>query len=93
MLAAPAPNPFRTTTVIRFAAPRRGRASLRFYDVAGRLVRTLHDGWLEAGQHVRVWDRRNEQGGMSRAGVYFYRFDADGVEGTRSVVRKAALID
>jgi len=93
MLAAPAPNPFRTACAIRFSSPRSGQASLRLYDIAGRQVRSLHEGPLAAGPHVRVWDGRDDRGARSRAGVYFYRFEVESAEGTRRVVRRAVLVD
>jgi hypothetical protein len=77
-LAAAAPNPFRTVTAIGFSLPRPGRVSLKIYDLSGRMVRTLQDGPLTAGRHVRVWDRRGEGGGLMRSGVYFGRLEADG---------------
>lgn len=37
------PNPFAARTTLRYTLPRRGRAVLRIYDLAGRPVRTLVD--------------------------------------------------
>ena len=77
-LAQAAPNPFRTATAIGFALPQPGRVSLRIYDLTGRLVRTLQNGPLAAGRHVRVWDRRGDGGGLMRSGVYFSRLESNG---------------
>jgi flagellar hook assembly protein FlgD len=82
-----APNPFRPATTIRFDLPRRGPVSLRVYDVAGRLVRSLVDGSpLEAGRHEAVWDGRNESGRSVGAGLYFYRLQAGSLSETRRMV-------
>jgi hypothetical protein len=70
------PNPFRRSSTIRFALPAGAVVSLRIYDVAGRLVRTLVHGRVEAGTHQRVWDGRDDRGALSQAGVYFYRLDS-----------------
>src|SRR5262245_41958106 len=43
------PNPFSQATRIRFALPHSDRVSLRVYDTRGGLVRTLADGFLQAG--------------------------------------------
>ncbi|HMB71408.1 MAG TPA: CRTAC1 family protein, partial [bacterium] len=43
-----APNPFGSSTEVRFELPRPGRVRLRVYDVVGRRVRTLLDGPREA---------------------------------------------
>jgi subtilisin family serine protease len=70
------PNPFRATTAIRFALPANGRVSLQVFDVAGRLVSTLADGELPAGEHVVDWSGRNQYGEAMPIGMYFYRLIA-----------------
>ncbi len=86
--APAAPNPFRGSTRIAFSLPTRERVALRLYDVAGRLVRTLEDGELEAGAHARMWDRRTERGAMARSGVYFARL----VVGARVLGQKVVVL-
>jgi subtilisin family serine protease len=70
------PNPFVRTSMIRFSLPASGIARLKIYDIAGRVVRTLVDGPLQAGMHQRVWDGRAGHGGRALAGVYFARLEA-----------------
>jgi len=77
-LSPSAPNPFTSSTLVAFALPAAGRVSLRLYDVAGRLVRTLEEGELPAGNHTRVWNRRTDRGTTAAPGVYFYRLEAGG---------------
>ncbi len=78
VFAPTAPNPFRVSTKVSFSMPRAGHASLKLYDVAGRLVRTLEDSDLPAGSHSRVWDRKTERGTVATSGLYFYRLEVDG---------------
>ena len=52
------------------------RASL--FDVQGRLVRTLHDGALAAGDHVIGWDGRRSGGAAAASGVYWLRVQSEG---------------
>ena len=80
------PNPFNPRTEIVFSLPRDGRASLKVFDVAGRLVRTLIDGDLTAGEHVAVWNGETDAGGRAASGVYFYRVDAGGESSTRKMM-------
>jgi endonuclease I len=82
-----APNPFRPATTIRFDLPRRASVSLRVFDVAGRLVRSLVDGSsLEPGRHEAAWDGHDESGRAAGAGLYFYRLQAGTLGETRRMV-------
>ena len=73
-----APNPFAESVEIRFVVPREGRASVRIFDVAGRLVRSVLDERLPAGARVATWDGRTGEGRPAPAGVYFTRIETDG---------------
>ena len=67
------PNPFNPTTEISFAVPDGGaNVSLRIYDVTGRLVRTLVDGFEPAGTQAVTWFGKNDQGRPVASGVYYY---------------------
>lgn len=68
------PNPFNPTTLIRFDLPIPQHMNLQIFDVTGRLIRTLiHDSHIEAGQHIIMWDGRDDSGRSVVSGVYFYR--------------------
>ncbi|MGQ0721679.1 MAG: T9SS type A sorting domain-containing protein, partial [Candidatus Eiseniibacteriota bacterium] len=83
-----APNPVEgATTRISFAVPRATHATLRVYDVGGRLVATLLDGNVESGVHSIEWNGHNGGEKAVSSGVYFYRLQADGKEATRKLVR------
>jgi subtilisin-like proprotein convertase family protein len=82
------PNPFNPMTTIRFDLPRRGQVSLRIYDVAGRLVRTLVDGEMPAAQHSVVWDGNDQTGRRQASGVYYYRLVTD----ERMATKKMMLV-
>jgi hypothetical protein len=71
-----APNPFATSTTVRLSLKDPGRVSLKIHNVAGELVRTLHDGVLHAGVHDIVWDGRGEDGVPAAAGSYTYTMRA-----------------
>lgn len=79
LLHAACPNPFNPQTRIAFEMPRAGRATLRVYDLAQRLVATLIDGeTLEAGPHAVDWLGRDLQGRPCASGLYFYRLETAG---------------
>ena len=75
------PNPFRRETALRFTLPETGRVELRLYDVAGKLVQTLVDGVLPAGEHGVMLRAQGMDSGM-----YFARLRVGGVMMSRSVV-------
>jgi hypothetical protein len=66
------PNPFNPDTRIRFSLPVPSHAKLTVYNVLGRHVSTLADGYFEAGTHTVTWNAA----GIS-SGVYFYRVETD----------------
>lgn len=64
------PNPFNPATTISYEIPEGagGSATLRVYDLAGRVVSTLLDGAVEPGSHALRFDARD-----LASGSYFYR--------------------
>jgi hypothetical protein len=68
-----APNPFASSTAIRFSIPADGNTEVSAYDVQGRLVRRIHQGALTAGMHALPWDGLDDAGREVRSGIYFIR--------------------
>lgn len=69
------PNPLNPTGVFRFATTRPGIARIRLYDVQGRLIRTLVDRQLPAGDQEVFFDGRDRDGRSLASGVYFARIE------------------
>jgi hypothetical protein len=68
------PNPFNPTTKISFVVPDGGsNVSLRIYDLNGRLVRTLVNGYESSGTHTVSWFGKDDQGQPVSSGTYFYQ--------------------
>jgi len=77
------PSPFRLRTRIAYDLPARSRVHLSIYDVDGRQVRRLADGWQDAGRYSLSWDGRDMKGRTCPTGVYFCSLkteDRDAVE-------------
>jgi V8-like Glu-specific endopeptidase len=86
-LHAAIPNPFSGGTALGFDLRSGGQATLRIYDLAGRLVATLADGEFPAQtRHVAVWDGTDREGRPAGSGIYFARLDAEGVTRTQKLV-------
>jgi hypothetical protein len=77
-LGEPAPNPFTSRTLIRFAMPASQPVQVAVFDIRGHRVRVLADGVMPAGQHEVGWDGRDMQGGALASGTYFVRLQSGG---------------
>jgi hypothetical protein len=67
------PNPFNASTLIEFAVREGGYARLEVYDILGRNVATLVDGFVPAGRSQAVWNGTDARGNTLSSGIYFYR--------------------
>ncbi len=79
------PNPFNSTTTIKYTIPLITSMSLQVFDINGRLIETLVDGILPAGMQRVVWDA----GGFG-GGVYFVRMRDE--EGRMNGMWKVVLV-
>ncbi len=83
-LAQNYPNPFNPTTNITFNVPAPGGyVSLNVYNMLGEKVRTLVDGYMQAGSHAAVFDGANLP-----SGAYIYSLETK----KGSIYRKMVLI-
>jgi hypothetical protein len=80
-LHAPHPNPFNPTTTLQFDLTQSGMTNLSVYDVAGRLVTTLANGWRSAGRHEFSFDGN----GLS-SGIYLVSLTAGGFRTTEKMI-------
>ena len=72
-----APNPFSTTTTIRYYLYEEGVADLRVYDVNGREVAVLVDDFREANR----WYQTTFDATGLASGMYYYRLRIEGFSG------------
>ena len=83
------PNPSLGDLTASFTLPRAvPRAELVVFDPAGRRVRTLVHGGLDAGEHRIVWDGRADDGTRAPAGIFFIRLDTS----VGSVARRVLML-
>ncbi len=75
---AVAPNPCNPRAMITFTMAEAGPVTVRVFDARGRLVRQLHDGWLDSGTHDVPWSGDDDNGRPVAAGVYLVRATTNG---------------
>jgi hypothetical protein len=86
VLLAISPNPFATSARIEFSLPLACEVSLALYDLQGRLVSSLIQGYTAQGSHSVVWDGLDSRGCQASPGIYFIRLGAGGAVQNRKMV-------
>jgi photosystem II stability/assembly factor-like uncharacterized protein len=80
-LSKPYPNPFNPVTMIGYTLPKKSQVSLSIYDVSGRQVAELVDGWRDAGVHEVEFDASE-----LASGVYLCRLQASNYSAVQKMV-------
>jgi hypothetical protein len=62
------PNPFNPSTSIQFALPKEGRVSMKIFNILGKRIATLLDGFQSAGYHEVTVNLDSFS-----SGIYFYQ--------------------
>jgi hypothetical protein len=81
-----APNPFSSSTTIRFDLPRSAPVKLAVYDVKGELVSTILDERMAEGRNEVTWDGRDDNGAPVASGIYFYRLASEDIVQTKKMM-------
>ncbi len=66
------PNPFNSSTVIRFSGEFEKEAKIEIYDILGRRINRLQIEHSAAGRYTAVWNGLDYLGREVRSGVYCY---------------------
>lgn len=85
-LSNPWPSPARELVRCAFVLPQAGPVDVQLFDVTGRHVRTLADGWREAGRGELTWDLRDRSGSVVPTGMYLMRARLGGRDWSRQVL-------
>jgi FlgD Ig-like domain len=85
-LLGAAPNPFLSSTAIRFNLKEPGRAAVTVYDITGRMVRSVFNGQAEAGLHQVTWDGTDARGSRVAPGIYYVRMATEDYAATKRAV-------
>jgi hypothetical protein len=75
------PNPFNAETIIRYDLPKEGYVRMNLYDITGKEIKVLVDGYHSAGYysvHLKAEDLSS--------GIYFYRITASDFSSIKKLV-------
>ncbi len=82
------PNPFNPVTHLQIGLPEDSEVTISIFNMLGQKVRTLTEGYLNAGYHTIIWDGLDDAGHGLTSGTYFLHVKA----GTNSHIRKLTLM-
>lgn len=82
------PNPFNPLTELHLTLGQPDKVTVAVYDVKGRMVVRLQDGFLPAGKHDITWQGEDSGARPVPAGVYFFQIATP----SESLVRRAVLV-
>ncbi|MDO9068001.1 MAG: FlgD immunoglobulin-like domain containing protein, partial [Deltaproteobacteria bacterium] len=80
------PNPFNQQTTIRYQLTSPGRVSLKVYNIAGQVVKTLVDKAQHPGVYNVNWAGKDETGKRVAGGLYFCRLNAADINEVKRLV-------
>jgi len=80
------PNPFNPQTTITYESRTSGYAVLKITDILGRKIRTLVDGFVQAGPHEIMWNGKNADGESVVSGIYIYTLSVNEFHGSRKLL-------
>ena len=69
------PNPFNNSTKISFEIKKTENVILEILDINGRVIKTIINKNLTAGEHSFNWNGTNNQHQIAASGIYLYRLN------------------
>jgi hypothetical protein len=75
------PNPFNPSTLISYGLPKDGVVTLKIYEVLGKEVKTLADGFKTQGKYTVSFDASK-----LASGIYFYQLRAGNFISTKKML-------
>ena len=75
------PNPFNPTTKIAFDIAKASSVTLKIYDITGKELETLYNGYREAGKYEATFDASKYA-----SGVYIYKLQSDNFSASEKMI-------
>jgi len=80
------PNPFNPFTKIDYDIPAAGKITIKVYNIRGQYVKTLVNGYKEAGSDYTYWDGTDNKNKKVSSGVYFYQLESKSSKKTKKMI-------
>ena len=80
------PNPFNPSTKISYSITNKEYVNIDIFDVSGKKVIELFNGYKSAGAYSIDWNGKNEKGIQVSAGVYLYSIEAGSFRQTKKMI-------
>ncbi len=80
------PNPFNPTTTISYTLSENTQIHIEIFNLYGQWVRTLQNGYQNAGAYQVTWQGDNDTGQTVAAGTYFYVIRTDNSLDSRKIL-------
>ena len=71
------PNPFNPHVTVEYTLEKETLVEVRIYDILGKKVQTLVNGFQKAGQNKIRWQGKDDNGNKVSAGIYYLHLSSD----------------
>ena len=82
------PNPFNSSTQIKYSIPLDGKVNISVYNISGQLITTLVNRHHQTGQYQIIWEGLDSNRNSVASGVYFIGIEHN----SRMQIKKAILL-
>ena len=79
------PNPFNGKTSINFSLPFSAYVDLKIFDMNGKVIKTLYQGYHNNKQSKIIWDGKNDLNQLVSSGIYLYSIESLGSVRTKKL--------
>lgn len=71
------PNPFNSTTIIKFEIDKYSLVEIKIYNILGEKVNFILSMYKNPGLHKITWNGKDDSNNSVNSGVYFYQIKAN----------------
>jgi len=86
------PNPFNSSTIIRYTLPQPGHVTLEIFNMLGEKICKLFDSIQDSGSHIIEWNVGSNNSDKITSGIYFLSIEAVCDRQTFTSMKKMILI-